>query len=149
MYLVGVVQAAFGSWATLEEVGSRLLLLIGFCNGKHAIIPHRNIMAAVEVVKKLYACYEKGDLDGVAELCTPDTVWTLRANAPAGSVPWIGTHRGPDAVKNDFLAAMGKNERLDSKLLTMQACIPTISSSVNSEFLNFRGENEFAFLKLA
>ena len=74
-------------------------------------------MDAVAVVKKVYSCFEKGDVDGVANLCTPDTVWTIRSNAPAGSVPWVGTHRGPDAIKKDFLGPMFKSDRLDSKLL--------------------------------
>ena len=79
-------------------------------------------MDAVDVVKKVYACYEKGDLDGVAELCTPDTVWTTRSNIPAGSVPWIGTHRGPEAVKTNFLGAMGMATNLDSESLTLRSC---------------------------
>lgn len=98
-------------------------------------------MDAVEVVKKTYARFEQGDLEGVGEMCTPDTVWHLRSNMPAGSVPWVGRHYGPEAVKANFLGAMGQNIRLDRELLRMSTHVLVnrrmeVNSRVNRGAIN-------------
>lgn len=54
----------------------------------------------VAVVKQLYGYFERGDMDGVLQLLSPDVVFTL--HGPAHQVPWAGTYHGPAGVRQFF-----------------------------------------------
>ena len=59
----------------------------------------------VAVVKALYADLQKGDLQHIETLVTPDTVWTF--HAPEHLVPYAGVYKGKDGVRH-FFAAIGR-----------------------------------------
>lgn len=54
----------------------------------------------IAVVKDLYAAFERGDVQHIDALLTPDTVWTF--HAPPHVVPYAGTYKGKDGVREFF-----------------------------------------------
>ena len=81
---------------------------------------------AVDVVKQVYKHYEKEEFDKVVELCSEDTIWTAYGSDDSG-VPWVGTHKGREAVKKGFFEAMQRNAAVDSTfptaVLTWLSCL--------------------------
>jgi len=61
----------------------------------------RSAVAARNVarVEEIYAAYRGGDIDAVLNALTPDALWVSVAD---GTLPWAGTHRGPDGVRAYF-----------------------------------------------
>ena len=56
----------------------------------------------VGVVRRLYAAVEAGDLAAVEACFHEEAVWHL-----PGASPLAGTHRGWEAIRDDFLAQQG------------------------------------------
>ena len=56
----------------------------------------------VAAVQRLYAAYERGDVDGVLAELAPDVDWA--AEAAGRGAPWYGSFRGRDAVPGFFAA---------------------------------------------
>jgi len=57
-------------------------------------------VAPIAVVKDLYTSFERGDIQHIDALLTPDTVWTF--HAPPHVVPYAGTYKGKDGVRQFF-----------------------------------------------
>jgi ketosteroid isomerase-like protein len=60
----------------------------------------------IEAVQRLYAAFERGDIDGVLVDLDDDVDWA--AEAASGNVPWYGSFRGRTSVPA-FFAAIGSN----------------------------------------
>lgn len=60
--------------------------------------------AKVDAVRRLYAAFGRGDLDGVLAELADDVDWA--AEAAGDAVPWWGPHRGKHSVPA-FFAAIG------------------------------------------
>lgn len=52
----------------------------------------------LRVVESLYAALQRGDLDRVRSMVAPDVRWTY--HGPSHALPFAGTFRGPDGVRN-------------------------------------------------
>jgi len=59
--------------------------------------------ANIEVVKKAYADFGRGDINAILAACAPDVEWTT----PGEGVPTAGTRRGPAEVAQFFSAVAG------------------------------------------
>jgi uncharacterized protein (TIGR02246 family) len=55
-----------------------------------------------DVVKRMYAAVNRGDAAAAAACFAPDAVWVL-----PGRGPLAGTHRGVQAIHDDFFAQLG------------------------------------------
>lgn len=59
-------------------------------------------MSNVNIVKGLYAAFERGDLDAVFAAIAPDVEWT-----ESNGIPWSGTFVGHQAVLEGVFAKIG------------------------------------------
>lgn len=55
---------------------------------------------ALATIKSSYAAFSAGRLDDVLRLMAPDVIWTY--HAPVQEVPFSGTYKGVDGVRNFF-----------------------------------------------
>ena len=68
----------------------------------------REEQAALDVVKKMYACFGKGDLAGVLDLQTDDVVWDVgegdggAKTSPDPRLPFAGTFKGKAGLQKFF-----------------------------------------------
>lgn len=60
-------------------------------------------MKPLDLINSIYEAFGRGDLGYILSKVTPDVSW----KGP-NTVPWGGTHTGPDGVKA-FFAALGGN----------------------------------------
>ena len=65
-----------------------------------------------QVVEKAFGCFNKGDIEGITDLCTEDTRWEVVGNAP-----WCGVHTGKQAVAKDFFGKVATYLELTGKPL--------------------------------
>jgi ketosteroid isomerase-like protein len=49
----------------------------------------------IEIVKKLYTDFERGDIEAILAACTDDSCWIIPGS---GAVPFAGTHMGKAAI---------------------------------------------------
>ncbi len=56
----------------------------------------------LELVKRGYELFAKGDIPGLLEMQADDVVWEIGTGAGEGIVPHLGTYRGRDGVGKFF-----------------------------------------------
>jgi uncharacterized protein len=63
-------------------------------------------MQNVDLVKKLYAAFAKGDIDTLIDHLTTESVF--RFDAPS-VIPYAGEHRTPAAIRDGFFGSLAKS----------------------------------------
>ncbi len=58
----------------------------------------------VDVVRKAYEAFGRGDIPALLETFDPSIEWV----APVGQYRIGGVHKGPDAIANDFFMVLGE-----------------------------------------
>ena len=62
---------------------------------------------SVQVIKKIYECFQRGDIPGVMERIAEDVEWGIPSVAST-EVPWHGVRRGRQGALS-FFQALGAN----------------------------------------
>ncbi|WP_431954801.1 ankyrin repeat domain-containing protein [Actinacidiphila sp. bgisy167] len=73
------------------------------------------------VVQDYFTALEQGDLDGALSLLSPDIDFTLPQDQWNAVVPYLGRHRGLDAVREAFAVRGETTEVLDYELRDLRA----------------------------
>ena len=74
-----------------------------------------------QVVEKYFSSLENGDLDSALALLAPDVEFDLPRDEWNSVIPYLGQHRGVDAVRKAFAVRAETTEVLDYALRGLRA----------------------------
>jgi uncharacterized protein len=63
----------------------------------------------IEIIKKLYADFRRGDVEGILAACTEDSCWSIPGS---GALPFAGTHVGRAAI-GEFYCSLVRHVDID------------------------------------